>query len=148
MFSNLFSRSTNVCLVTPRPAGAIMYWRLRALTGWRRRLREAEPLASDVSLMVLPPNSMNGRQSLVDRGRARRRHLGIAHPGRFDRAVRQPNQVEGLGVVPRREPVRGLGDDRNGILKAGILPGIGFEIGREQAQLFGDDVADEIVRGL
>jgi len=87
---------------------------------------------------------MNARQSLVGRSRPRRRHLGIGHPGRFDRAVRQPNQVEGLSIVPRREPVRGLRDDRNGILKAGILPGVGFEIGGERAQLFGDNVADEI----
>ena len=51
------SRSIRVCVVTPGPAGAIMYWLGGALAGWRRRLREAEPLPlpSDFSLMTWSP---------------------------------------------------------------------------------------------
>src|SRR5205814_3237532 len=58
------------------------------------------------------------------------------------------NQGESLSVVARHEPVRGLRDDRNAVLEAGILPGVGFEIGGQRAQLFGDDVTDEILSSL
>src|SRR5258708_11545760 len=91
---------------------------------------------------------MNGWRGLVGRSRPRWRKAGIGRPDRFDRAVRQPDQVEGLRIVARREPVRGLRDDGNTTLKAGILRGIGLEIGGERAQLVRDDVADEIFRRL
>ncbi|WP_429029992.1 hypothetical protein [Bradyrhizobium sp. I1.14.4] len=91
---------------------------------------------------------MNGRQDLISRSRAQWRNPGIAGSDHFYRTVGQPKQVEGLRIVAACEAVRGLRDDRNAILKAGILSGIGLKIGRERAQLLCDDVANEVFRRL
>ena len=85
---------------------------------------------------------------LIGRSLSHQRNARISCADRFDHAIGLPDQVEGLRIIPRGKPVRGLGHDRNADLQAGMLRCVGCEKGGKRAQRFRDHIADHIFRGL
>ena len=72
--------------------------------------------------------------SLIGRSLSHQRNARISCADDFDHAIGLPDQVEGLRIIPRGKPVRGLGHDRHAVLQAGMLRCVGCEKGGKRAQ--------------